>query len=220
MVRCLAVRRRAGAALTAAVLAAAVAPACARDHEVRLLLGPDENTLTQGLTCRDASGQLLSARALVQGRLRFNVVVDLLDLGGDVPGCRGEELLTWCNERGCAPVLVADGRFCAPIDLDASQSMTAVVDEIYRQLAAAGTVVRDGPDGPVLVRAVATTAPCAALTSAAGGAYPPFDLADVFGCAYSCPVVLDDVDEVQLSLDTLSDRCSAEVFACAAGPGQ
>ena len=200
--------RRAGLAASALF-----AVACQRDHRVRLLLGPDEETLTRGFLCEDDGGVPLAARGLADGRLRFNLVVELIDLGG-VPGCRGEELLAWCETHTCAPITPAGGRYCFGLDVAADpRNLPALVGDLYAQLAAGPPIVSDAPSAPVVVRAVATTEPCEALT--AGG---PFASDALVGCAYSCPVQLDLVDEVQLSLDTLSARCEREVVACANGP--
>jgi hypothetical protein len=38
------------------------------------------------------------------------------------------------------------------------------------------------------------------------------------GCAYSCPVELDNVDTVSVSLDTLSRQCEPLVKLCARFP--
>ena len=41
------------------------------------------------------------------------------------------------------------------------------------------------------------------------------------GCAYSCPVQLDQVSgSVAISIDTVDNRCEAAVRACAAFPGR
>jgi hypothetical protein len=181
---------------------------------VRLLLGPDEETLTRGFLCEDDGGVPLAARGFADGRLRFNLVVELIDLGG-VPGCRGEELLAWCE----TPHLRADhaGRRALLLRPSTSRPIRGTCRPW------SGTSTPSSRPGrrssatrrpaPVVVRAVATTEPCEALT--AGG---PFASDALVGCAYSCPVQLDLVDEVQLSLDTLSARCEREVVACANGP--
>ena len=45
------------------------------------------------------------------------------------------------------------------------------------------------------------------------------DFDRLVGCAYSCPVQLDDVDgAIALSLDTLSRMCERDVRACSVFP--
>ncbi len=195
-----------------------VAGGCQREHEVRILLGPDDETLTQGFVCRDENGNYLAERARVGNQFHFSLVVDLIDLGG-FPGCRGEEILLWCSDRGCNRVRLPDGRFCVPINLSITtpEDLPAAVGQIYQQLAAAGPIVVDAPAFPVLVQAVATTQDCAELAGATSEGYPGFAPDQLIGCATSCPVVLDNEEEVQLFLDTLSVRCSDAVVACANG---
>lgn len=204
-----AVMRR-GLAIVAALGALA---GCERDHRVRILLGPDEDTLTRGFLCDDDDGMPLAARGVAGGHLRFNLVVDLIALGG-VPGCRGEELLAWCEAHTCAPIAPAAGRYCVPLDLVVDvANLPGIVDQLYAQLAAAPPIAADAPTAPVVVRAVATTQTCAEVADATD-----FAPEALIGCAYSCPVQLDLVDDVQLSLDTLSSRCEREVIGCANGP--
>lgn len=198
---------------SALAVSALLVVACERDHRVRLLLGPDEDTLTRGFLCEDDRGVPLAARGITGTRLRFSLVVDLIELGG-VPGCRGEELLAWCEAHTCAPIEPAGGRYCVGLDLAVDLSdLEALVGDLYAQLAAGPPIIADAPSEPVVVRAVATTQACDAVVAA--GAFAPDAL---IGCAYSCPVQLDLVDDVQLSLDTLSPRCEREVMTCARWP--
>ena len=198
---------------------------CAREHEVRLLLGPDEQAITIGFRCRQAADptKFLFARAVQNGEVRFNLVVDIVGFGGRYPGCRGEELVAACPDRTSCRVLQRPGRnrFCMR-DLHFSatniQSPEMIRQTLIDQLRGS-VVVGDAPDTPVLIRAVATTEDCTAIEAPEGDTYPDLDENLAVGCAYSCPVVLDDVqDSISLSLDVLDDLCEQTVRVCAAFP--
>ncbi len=184
--------------------------ACDDHRTVTLLLGPDDSTLTAGFGCKDDAGNLLLAQARTGSTYSFQLVVETVDLGLDQPGCRGEELLAACNKRPCKRV----GRFCTTVSLSAGSSPQAILASLHDQLGHP-TVLDDAPADPVVVRAVATTQPCAELVPPAGD-YPRLDPELAIGCAYSCPVVLGDLHgTLSMALDTLDDHCSAEVRACA-----
>jgi hypothetical protein len=205
--------------LTAALV---VGAGCERDHEVTIQLGPSDDTLTAGFNCvQDADNmKLLAARALQpDNSLRFAVVVDVISLGGQLPGCRGEELFAACPAGTCTIVPRADGtRYCEDITVSAADvaaamngNLVPMLNSIRTQLQAQ-PVTLDAPDEPVLLRSVATTESCAAIPA-------EFDLDRLVGCAYSCPVQLDEVDgPVALSLDALTRACEREVKFCAAFP--
>ena len=190
---------------------------CERTHDVSIRLGPDDQSVTTGFQCRRDDGTFIGDIALVGDRLKFNVVVDFIDLGGGVPGCRGEELVKTCKQRG-ACTLPTTARYCAPLDLPVAligqADQKQLIGLVHDQLVADGAITTDAPNGPLLIRAVATTESCAAITPG-----HPFALAQVIGCAYSCPVVLDDIGgPVGLSLDVLDDHCEAQVKVCASFP--
>jgi len=195
---------------------------CQQAHSITLQLGPTEDTLTAGFGCfQDADpAKLLAQRGLQQGGgLKFSIVVDVISLGGRLPGCRGEELAAACDDGACTIVPRSDGtRFCHEVLVDATAVTAALRDDLVPLLDSIRTQLRveavtlDAPDEPVLLRAVATTEPCDAVTAA-------FDPQDLVGCAYSCPAQLDDIDgPIALSLDTLTRECEREVKACAAFP--
>lgn len=201
-----------------------VLAACQQAHTVTLQLGPSDDTLTQGFTCvQDADPtKLLAQRGFdpSTGELRFQIVVDVISLGGALPGCRGEELFAACKDMGTCAIVPRpdDRRFCVEIVVDAA-SVTAALNKnlapmlasIRQQLQSGGAVTLDAPNEPVIIRAVATTETCNQIDSFA------FDA--LVGCAYSCPVQLDDVDgTIALSLDTLSNMCEKDVRACSVFP--
>ena len=142
-------------------------------------------------------------------------------LGGSLPGCRGEELFAACGGGACEIVTRPDGtRYCEDITVSQADVAAAMKDNFAPMLNSIRTqlqaqpITLDAPDDPVLIRSVATTESCAAVPAA-------FDPTQLVGCAYSCPVQLDEVDgPVALSLDTLTRACEREVKFCAAFPPQ
>ncbi len=193
--------------------------ACQRTHEVTVQLGPNDHALTIGFLCRqDADpGKLLGERARSGTAYTFQVVVDVIDLGGQLAGCRGEELIAACSSNACS-VTPTTTRFCHSIQVEAGDFQPAnrakLLAQIHEDLRAAGPIISDAPDRPVLIRAIATT-------EAAGCTTIPdqFDGDKLVGCAYSCPVQLDAIDgPIALSLDTLDDSCERVVRACAKYP--
>lgn len=205
-----------------ALFALVLVAACQEAHTVTLQLGPTDDTLTAGFACvqdADPTRLLASRAAQPGGGLQFSIVVDVVTLGGELPGCRGEELFTACADGGCEIVPRDDGtRFCRDVTVPASAVVAAMNEDLEPLLASIRTqlqaepVTLDAPDEPVLLRAVATTEPCSALAS-------DFDLLELVGCAYSCPAQLDEVDgPIALSLDTLTRQCEREVKACAVFP--
>jgi len=206
--------------------AAAALAACHQEHEVKVLLGPDPSTPSQGFLCRqdaDPSKLLLATPAIFDGAtLRFNVVIDVLDLGGKLPGCRGEELVAACRGGTCSLPASDPGarRYCVPVQLPGALALDrpALMAALTQQLRSR-PVTTDAPDRPVLIRAVATSQPCAQIEQPAGGSYPALDGDLAAGCAYSCPAVLDDIPgPISLSLDTLTEQCEQTVRLCARFP--
>lgn len=203
------------------ILLITVLAACSKTNDVTLLLGPDEDRISRGFVCRAnaAPNDFLMASALVPGTrmLRFALVVDVLELDADgvFPGCRGEELLSLCRERNCRKSMT---RHCEPnievelpigLDPDNGADVKLLADR-FRDALGQKTLLRDLPSAPVIIRVVAVET-CPATDG---------DLRDVaLGCAYSCPVQLDQVSgSIAISIDALDERCESAVRACASFP--
>jgi hypothetical protein len=194
---------------------------CSKTNDVTLLLGPDEDHVSRGFLCRAdaAPNDFLMAAALVPNtrRLRFALVVDVLELDaqGVFPGCRGEELLELCRERDCKKTTrrscVDNVEIDFPIGFDADNpaDVKALLDKLRASIGQR-TLVPDVTSAPVIIRVVAMkTCPTDNL----------LDASAALGCAYSCPVQLDQVSgSVAISLDTLEGRCESAMRACAAFP--
>lgn len=186
--------------------------ACEEHHNVQLLLGPNDHTLTVGFTCRDDDGVLLVEQTRRGSAYSFQVVFDTFDLGKTLPGCRGEELFASCSDRACKRI----SRQCRTVTLNGigSFAQPAILSALHDQLGDL-KLLSDAPDHPIVVRAAATQQPCDELLPA-DGSLPALDPELAVGCAYSCPVVLDDLrGTLGLALDTLDDRCAPQVRACA-----
>ena len=198
--------------------------ACSKSNDVTLLLGPDETTFSQGFRCLEAAtDNFLVARAVVGNELRFQIVVDVIDLGGKFPGCRGEELLQACGTDGCPLAVSANprGRYCQPLAIPLTNDQRVIEDSIRAALRSKPEVLRNAPDRPVMIRVVATTQPCAEIQQPAGDVYVNLRGDAAVGCAYSCPVQLDQVQgSISVSLDALSEYCESEVRVCAKFPGR
>lgn len=185
--------------------------ACQTGHDVRILLGPTEDTLSLGFVCEDADGRpLIQRTAIGPGELQFAVVVDIITFGDQAPGCRGEELVTACEGGTCT----VHTRQCHVVTLALSQTDTAATLLVkLREELADFTVTKNAPDEPVVLRVIAVD-----LAAPQTGDTCPADLDvpnDAVGCAYSCPVQLDDIDQVSVFLDTLDRRCEATMRLCA-----
>lgn len=220
--------------MTREVLLAALAAlaSCEVDHHVRLLLGPNEDTISSGFTCHDpdAPANLLVERAYdpATGTFAGTLVVDVVDLGGVFPSCLAEDIEASCGSASCQ-LLVADAptRFCddtlrVPIsDLaDAPRELEAYLDAHYP------TVIADAPHRPVILRVVITQQACADIQVQTAGAWAPLDPASVLGCAYSCPLSLDDANgTISVGLDTTlagssATACQEAVDVCAEFPAK
>ncbi len=219
-----------GARSFAAVVLSALA-ACQTEHTVRLQLG-DGTSITQGFLCRTevalpglAPGDLLFERGhdLATGAVSFSLVIDVVALGEVLPGCLPEEILGVCRgNQGCG----VEARFCAPITVPGPVGKALVtmteseragfVSAVSSALRALPPLFRDAPDGPVIARSVISTQSCAQLTTSPPGA---FSADRLLGCAYSCPVVLDQLDgDLRLGFATSDESCAPEVKACAEYP--
>ncbi|MEO8702271.1 MAG: hypothetical protein ABI867_19660 [Kofleriaceae bacterium] len=194
--------------------------ACEKQREVTVQLGPTPDTLSVGFACRQDADptKVLGTRAVVGATVQFTMIVDLIDFGATVPGCRGEELLAACPAGVCTIVPRDNGkRFCKTVSFDAALvsngNLPAMLDAIRDDLDDE-PIITNAPARPVMIRALATAEPidCNAIPAR-------FDDQLLVGCAYSCPVSLDSVDAaIALSLDALSDRCEREVKVCAHFP--
>jgi hypothetical protein len=195
--------------------------ACSKTNDVTLLLGPDETHLSRGFLCRAdaAPNDFLMASALVPNTrtLRFALVVDVFELDADgiFPGCRGEELLSLCRERDCKRSVKrhceenVELEFPVGFDPDDPAESEALVTR-FREALGHKTLLRDLPSSPVIIRVVAMKS-CPTATD--------LDPALALGCAYSCPVQLDQVSgSIAISIDVLEGRCESTVRACAAFP--
>ena len=113
---------------------------------------------------------------------------------------------------------------CVPITLPTvtpmmpREELRAAVLKAMKQAASFG-VLNDAPDEFVIVRAVGTLQSCDDLLPAAAAVeLPAFDKKLLTGCAYSCPVLLDRVDQdVYLGFETLTGLCEQGVRTCSDG---
>jgi hypothetical protein len=189
---------------------------CQVDRHVTLELGPDENSVTHGFTCMDPQmpQQLVFQRALTGKTLDFYLVVDVIDVGSNVPSCLAEDVVATCADGHCQ-VSVADAptRFCGEVKVDvtdAADAPRAVTTYLANNFP---TVIQDAPHHPVIVRAVATTEPCTSVTVASAGTWSTLTSALVLGCAYSCPLDLDDANGT-VSLGINIDLTNATPAEC------
>lgn len=201
-----------------------LAAACTVQREVSLTFGSEGEGL-DGFMCRDpnANNQFLLDRAKDGdgGVKSGSLVFDFVRLGG-VPGCRTGQLVKWCSTHECKPLLTT--RSCVPITLPTVASMMPREDLrgaillAMRQATNFG-VATDAPDEFVIVRAVGTLESCDTLLPAPGAVeLPAFDKKLLTGCAYSCPVLLDRVDqELYLGFETLTGLCEQGVRTCSDG---
>lgn len=206
--------------MTRASLVLALLAGCTVQREVALTFGSEGEGL-DGFMCRDPAGQYLLDRAKdSDGGVRGgSLVIDFVRLGG-VPGCRTGQLMKWCSTHECRPL--AHTRACVPLTLPTStmkrEELRAAVLSAMKQTGNTG-VLADAPDEFVIVRAVGSLEPCGALMPAADApALPDFDKAQLLGCAYSCPVLLDRVEQdVYLGFETLTAQCEQGVRICSDG---
>ena len=201
------------------VLALVILAACSKTNDVRLLLGPDDEHLSRGFLCRTtaAPNEFLMQKAFTGRFLHVALVVDVLELdaAGIFPGCRGEELLALCRERNCKKSVrrkcVDNVEVEFPVMFDANNPVhvQTVIDRFHTALENT-SLLKDLSDSPVIIRVVA-------MESCPTGDIDP-NLA--LGCAYSCPVQLDQVSgSIAIGLDTLDEKCEPAVRLCAAFPG-
>lgn len=192
-----------------ALLLAVSLAGCVETRTVALTFGPEAEGL-DGFMCRDATGQQLIGRAPAG---RASLVLDFVALGG-VPGCRTGQMISWCKEHTCAPLPTK--RVCVDVTLPApNDDRSALRASLAEALKGSGAAVDDSPDEFVMVRVVGTAQSCASLAMGEQGDLPPFDKSLLVGCAYSCPVLLDKVEEdVYLGFETFQDGCEQSIKTC------
>ncbi len=197
------------------VLLALVLGGCVETRSVAITFGSDGEGL-DGFMCKDASGQLLMSRLPASGTA--SLVVDFIRLEG-VPGCRTGQLVKWCATHACVPI--QSTRSCLEVKFDApTGSREELRASLLAALRASGAkqALADAPDEFVLVRVVGTTQGCDAVLPAGSNALPDFDQASLLGCAYSCPVLFDKVEQdVYLGFETLTVQCEQGVRICSDG---
>jgi hypothetical protein len=83
--------------------------------------------------------------------------------------------------------------------------------DILRSNLTGQLVTSDAPDEPVIIRVVATAQHCSDIPLDT-----KFDITQLVGCVYSCPLQLDFVQgDVLLDLPALTNQCEEAVVACA-----
>lgn len=182
-------------------------------------LGPANATAASAtpvaFRCKDSTGKLLPSRGVSGRNFHAALLIDFIELDG-VPGCRPTEIARWCANHNCK-VITDDPnatRVCFEETLqlgagdDAVKAMGQFLSDFEGHM-----VSSDAPHQPLIVRAVATAQTCDEVPGDTA-----FDVAQLMGCALSCPVQLGDISgDVLLELPTLSDQCEAGVDACATG---
>jgi hypothetical protein len=195
--------------------AALAVAACSQTNNVTLTFG-DMGEGLDGFLCVDDGGVPVLDDRLGHdaGVASASMVIDFLDLGG-VPSCRVSELVAWCATHDCH--IVPGARVCLAIELPTGiDGLTRAQQRTKVQTALASLkgdqVTPNAPSDFVMVRAIATSQPCDALT---GVDLPEFDPARLLGCAYSCPVLFNSVDDaVYLGFDTLTADCEQGLRIC------
>ncbi|MDP1825561.1 MAG: hypothetical protein Q8L48_20040 [Archangium sp.] len=188
---------------------------CVETRSVSLTFG-DEGEGLDGFLCKDSAQNLLLSRLPADGRA--SLVIDFVRLGG-VPGCRTGQLVKWCATHDCVPI--QSTRSCIDVTLPAPgaprKELRAALLAAFRA-SGAKEALADAPDEFVLVRVVGTAQGCDSLLPAGNEALPAFDKAQLVGCAYSCPVLFDKVEQdVYLGFETLVDECDQGVRICSDG---
>lgn len=200
-------------------LASLVVASCTESRRVGVTFGAEGEGL-DGFMCRDKAGsELLDRLVDPSGAVRpANLVVDLIRLGG-VPGCRSGQLVKWCAVHECSAI--ASSRSCVTVNLPADVSTLERPDLRARILdslrAVSGhSIVEDAPGEFLLLRIIGTAQSCDEMMTSADE-IPLFDPEQLVGCAYSCPVLIDEVEQdVYLGFETLTAQCEQGVRLCAA----
>jgi hypothetical protein len=188
---------------------------CVETRSVALTFGSEGEGL-DGFMCKDSSDTLLLSRLPPDGAA--SLVVDFVRLGG-VPGCRTGQLVKWCSTHECVPI--QSTRTCLDVKLPAPgaprEELRAALLTAMRSLGSPEASA-DAPDEFVLVRVVGTTQSCDTLLPAGQDPLPAFDKSKLVGCAYSCPVLFDKVEQdVYLGSETLTTSCEQGVRICSDG---
>ncbi len=195
-----------------ATLPALALLACDEQRTITLQLGPNDHTLTAGFACRAETGELLIEHAHRGATYTFQLVIDTVELGDTFPGCRGEEVFAACADHVCTRI----GRFCTTVaiaDTDIADQ-ASILAALHAQIGHP-QLIADAPGNPIVVRAVTTLQSCADVMPI-DTSYPHLDPDQAVGCAYSCPVILDEISgSLGMALDTLDDHCAPQVRQCA-----
>lgn len=192
-----------------------VLSSCVETRSVALTFGSEGEGL-DGFMCRDSAEVPLLSRLPPDGRA--SLVVDFVRLGG-VPGCRTGQLMKWCTTHECVPIQSTRTCLDATLPLPGAprEELRAALLTAMRSLGAPETSA-DAPDEFVLVRVVGTTQGCDTLLPAGADPLPAFDKSKLVGCAYSCPVLFDKVEQdVYLGFETLTASCEQGVRICSDG---
>jgi hypothetical protein len=197
------------------LVAALLLCSCVETRSVSLTFG-DEGEGLDGFMCRDSAQRFLLSRLPADGRA--SLVIDFVRLGG-VPGCRTGQLIKWCATHDCVPI--QSTRSCIDVTLPAPGAPREELRaSLLAALRASGTkeALADAPDEFVLVRVVGTAQGCDSLLPAGNEPLPAFDKSQLVGCAYSCPVLFDKVEQdVYLGFETLVAECDQGVRICSDG---
>ena len=211
----LSLRERVGGEGALIVMLLLCTSACVETRSVALTFGSEGEGL-DGFMCKDASGAMLLSR--LPGDGKASLVIDFVKLGG-VPGCRTGQLMKWCTTHECLPIQKT--RSCVEVTLPApNQPREELRASLLAALRSSGAheALADAPDEFVLVRVVGTTQSCDQLLPAGDAPLPTFDKSLLVGCAYSCPVLFDKVEQdVYLGFETLTASCEQGVRICSDG---
>ncbi len=191
---------------------------CVETRSVAVTFGAEGEGL-DGFLCKDRStdaGVPLLERLPTDGRA--SLVVDFIRLGG-VPGCRTGQLVKWCATHRCEAI--ESTRSCIEVTLprpggDREEFRKKLLDAL--RAAGPRQALADAPDEFVLVRVVGTTQACDSVLPAGRDGLPLFDKSMLVGCAYSCPVLLEKVEQdVYLGFETFDAFCEKGVSTCSDG---
>lgn len=188
---------------------------CVETRSVSLTFGSEGEGL-DGFMCKDSAGAMLLSRLPADGHA--SLVIDFVRLGG-VPGCRTGQMVKWCSTHECVPI--QSKRSCLDVTLPAPgaprEELRTALLTAMRALGS-NEASPDAPDEFVLVRVVGTTQSCDAMLPAGNDPLPAFDKSALVGCAYSCPVLFDKVEQdVYLGFETLTSACEQGVRTCSDG---
>lgn len=216
-------------ALVFAVGAVAFVGCLVEPHPVKLTFGSNSQGL-DGFLCKDTQGKYTLDRLQPAyadggtygpdaGLAHASLVTDFVQVG-NFQSCRTSELIENCKTpKKCSPV--QSTRVCTDIQLP--YGVTGMMREDVRALVAeqlkalkGHQVASDAPDGFVMLRALATAQTCGEVMPLASGELPVLDKTKLVGCAYSCPLLFDQLNQdVYLGFDTLTATCEQGLKTCA-----